>query len=75
MPESWCDPHINQRRLCIPTSGALRRIGPFLEATLGHTAFTHQEPKPGGSVWIVEVDAESLAGSRETITQGVAVHA
>src|SRR4029453_6709325 len=53
----------------------IRRMGLRHETPLGHTAFTHQKPKPGGDVWIVDVDIERLAGSRKAIAQGVAVHA
>ena len=54
---------------------AIRRIELIHESVLGRSAFTHQEPQLGGDVWIVDVDTERLAGSREAITQRVAVHA
>mgnify|MGYP003694525779 CR=1 FL=1 len=50
-------------------------MGVVYEAVLGRSAFTHQKPQPGGGVWIVDVDTERLAGSREAVTQCVAVHA
>jgi hypothetical protein len=74
MLESWCDPHINQPRLCIPTSEPSAGLAPS-EVMLGRTAFTHQEPQPGGDVWIIDVDTERIAGSRQAIPQRVAVHA
>jgi hypothetical protein len=75
VPESSCDLPMNQRRLCILTSETIRRIGLPHEAPLGRSAFSHQEPEPGGDVWIVDVDTERIAGFRDAVTQGVAVHA
>ena len=75
MPESSCDLPMNQRRLCILNSEPYAGIALLHGALLGSSAFSHQEPEPGGDVWIVDVDTERLAGFRDAVMQGVAVHA
>ena len=75
MPASSCDLPMNQRRLCNLNSEPSAGIALPHGALLGSSALPHQEPEPSSYVWIVDVDTERLAGFRDAVTQGVAVHA
>jgi hypothetical protein len=62
MSKSWCDSHISQRCLCVPTCKPPAEIS-NTTAVLGSSPFTHEKPQPGGDVWIVDVDPERLTRS------------